>query len=468
MADKPWDGRFSIPTDKSVEAFTSSIAIDSRLFREDIEGSIAHAKMLVKAGILTDEEALSIERGLREIEKEIAEGRFPFEDRLEDIHMHIESALTEKIGDVARKLHTARSRNDQVALDVRLWLRREILEILDGLKNLREIFVKLAEKYIEVPMPGYTHTQRAQPVLFSHHMMAYYEMFTRDFERLQDCLKRVNVMPLGAAALAGTPHPIDREMTRELLNFPAMTENSMDSVADRDFIAEFLSAAAIAMVHFSRISEELILWSTTEFGFVQLSDAFTTGSSIMPQKKNPDIPELVRGKTGRVFGDLINILTMMKSLPMAYNRDMQEDKFPLFDGVDTLKSVIDIYSRMLSTMEVRADRMRESCETGFLNATDMADYLVEKGMPFRNAHGVVGRAVAYALEKGKELQDLTLAELKTFSDLVGEDLFEVLSVESMINRRRSYGGTARTRVEEAIKKTVGSWKLEVESEKTKM
>lgn len=452
MAEKPWDGRFSIPTDQSVEAFTSSIAIDSRLFREDIQGSVAHAKMLVRAGILTEDEALAIERGLKEIEAEIATGRFPFEDRLEDIHMHIESALTEKIGDVARKLHTARSRNDQVALDIRLWLRRQIVEILGGLKHLREIFVRLAEKYIPIPMPGYTHTQRAQPVLFSHHMMAYYEMFTRDYDRIRDCLKRVNVMPLGAAALAGTPHPIDREMTRNLLDFPAITANSMDSVADRDFIAEFLSCAAICMVHFSRISEELILWSSSEFGFVLLSDAFTTGSSIMPQKKNPDIPELVRGKTGRVFGDLINILSMMKSLPMAYNRDMQEDKFPLFDGVDTLKAVIDIYIRMLPTMELREERMRESCEKGFLNATDMADYLVAKGMPFRKAHSVVGRAVAHALERGKELQDLSLGELKAFSDLVDQDLYEALSVESMINRRTSAGGTARKNVEEAVRK----------------
>lgn len=452
MADKPWDGRFSIPTDKSVEAFTSSIAIDSRLFREDIAGSVAHAKMLVRAGILTAEEAIAIEKGLREIETEIATGRFPFKDSLEDIHMHIESALTDKIGDVARKLHTARSRNDQVALDIRLWLRREILEILDGLKRLREIFVQLAQKNIHVPMPGYTHTQRAQPVLFSHHMMAYYEMFTRDHERLRDCLKRVNVMPLGAAALAGTPHAIDREMTRALLDFPAITENSMDSVADRDFIAEFLSCAAICMVHFSRISEELILWSTTEFAFIQLSDAFTTGSSIMPQKKNPDIPELVRGKTGRVFGDLVNILSMMKSLPMAYNRDMQEDKFPLFDGVDTLKAVIDIFIRMLPAMELREERMRDACEKGFLNATDMADYLVAMGMPFRKAHGVVGKAVAYALEKGKELQDLSMAELRSFSELVGDDLYGVLSVESMINRRKSTGGTARRCVEEATRK----------------
>lgn len=454
MRDKPWDGRFSIPTDKKVEVFTSSIAIDSRLFREDIAGSVAHAKMLVKAGILTGEEALAIEKGLLEIEDEIAAGRFPFEDRLEDIHMHIESALTQKIGDVARKLHTARSRNDQIALDIRLWLRKEIAEILSLLKQLREIFVRLAETYIHVPMPGYTHTQRAQPVLFSHHMMAYYEMFTRDHERFSDCLKRVDVMPLGAAALAGTPHPIDRDMTRELLAFPAITANSMDSVADRDFIAEFLSCASICMVHFSRISEELILWSSSEFGFIQLSDAFTTGSSIMPQKKNPDIPELVRGKTGRVFGDLINILSMMKSLPMAYNRDMQEDKFPLFDGVDTLKSVIDIYIRMLPFMSLQEERMRESCEKGFLNATDMADYLVAKGMPFRNAHSVVGKAVAYALERGKELQDLSLEELKNFSEMLDEDLYESLSVENMINRRQSAGGTARSRVKQAIDKAL--------------
>ncbi|TYT73680.1 argininosuccinate lyase [Desulfobotulus mexicanus] len=450
MAEKLWDGRFDIPTDKSVERFTSSIATDSRMFREDIEGSIAHSRMLVSAGILSSDEADAIEKGLREIEKDIAEGRFVHDDSLEDIHMHIESALTGKIGDTARKLHTARSRNDQVALDVRLWLRRETEEIITGLHTLRRAFVDLAEAHMGVPMPGYTHLQRAQPVLFSHHMMAYYEMFTRDAERLKDALKRINVLPLGAAALAGTPHPIDREMTRSLLNFPAVSANSMDTVADRDFVAEFLACASICMMHFSRISEELILWSSSEFAFIQLSDAFTTGSSIMPQKKNPDIPELVRGKTGRVYGHLMNILTLMKSLPMAYNRDMQEDKFPLFDGVDTLKSVVDIYIRMLPNMKVLADRMRSSCEKGFLNATDMADYLVEKGLPFRKCHSVVGKAVAYALSLGKELQDLSLEELKGFSELVEEDLFEALSVESMINRRKSAGGTATENVQKAV------------------
>jgi argininosuccinate lyase len=300
-------------------------------------------------------------------------------------------------------------------------------------------------------MPGYTHTQRAQPVLFSHHMMAYYEMFTRDARRFEDALTRINVMPLGAAALAGTPHPIDRELVRRLLDFPEMAANSMDAVADRDFIAEFLSAASISMVHFSRISEELILWSTSEFAFIQLSDAFTTGSSIMPQKKNPDIPELVRGKTGRVLGHLVNILTLMKSLPMTYNRDMQEDKFPLFDGVDTLKDVLDIYIRMLPTMKVQEERLKKACETGFLNATDMADYLVERGLPFRKAHSVVGKAVAYALSRGKELQDLSLKELQEFSGLVEGDIFEALSVESMINRRRSAGGTATENVKAAIR-----------------
>jgi argininosuccinate lyase len=451
MAEKPWDGRFAIPTDKSVERFTSSIAIDSRMFREDIQGSIAHSRMLASVGILTDAEADAIEKGLREIETEIEAGRFAYDDSLEDIHMHIETALTEKIGDAARKLHTARSRNDQVALDIRLWLRRETLEILDGLRRLRSVLVDLAEAHLHVPMPGYTHTQRAQPVLFSHHMMAYYEMFTRDARRFEDALTRINVMPLGAAALAGTPHPIDRELVRRLLDFPEMAANSMDAVADRDFIAEFLSAASISMVHFSRISEELILWSTSEFAFIQLSDAFTTGSSIMPQKKNPDIPELVRGKTGRVLGHLVNILTLMKSLPMTYNRDMQEDKFPLFDGVDTLKDVLDIYIRMLPTMKVQEERLKKACETGFLNATDMADYLVERGLPFRKAHSVVGKAVAYALSRGKELQDLSLKELQEFSGLVEGDIFEALSVESMINRRRSAGGTATENVKAAIR-----------------
>lgn len=450
MAEKPWDGRFAVPTDKSVEIFTSSIALDSRLYQEDIAGSIAHSRMLAEVGILSHEEADQIAAGLKEIEGEIAAGNFVHDDSLEDIHMHIETRLTEKIGDVARKLHTARSRNDQVAVDTRLWMRKEAAEIIAGLTHLRNAFVDLAETHMGVVLPGYTHLQRAQPVLFSHHMMAYYEMFTRDQERFADALKRIDVMPLGCAALAGTPHPIDRNITRDLLGFPVMSANSMDAVGDRDFIAEFLSAASICMIHFSRISEELILWSSSEFGFVTLSDAFTTGSSIMPQKKNPDIPELVRGKTGRVIGDLVNILTLMKSLPMAYNRDMQEDKFPLFDGTDTLKAVIDIYVRMLPTTTIHGETMARACRTGFINATDMADYLVEKGMPFREAHSVVGKTVAFALANGKEIDALTVAEMQQFSQMVEEDLYPFLTVESMIDRRISIAGTATVNVKQAI------------------
>ena len=450
MAEKPWDGRFAVPTDKSVEVFTSSIALDSRLYIEDIEGSIAHSRMLAKVGILTGAEADEIRVGLKEIEGEIEEGTFAHHDSLEDIHMHIETRLTQKIGDVARKLHTARSRNDQVAVDTRLWMRKRTLEILDGFTRLRKVLVELAETHMGTVLPGYTHLQRAQPVLFSHHMMAYHEMFKRDQERFEDALKRIDVNPLGCAALAGTPHAIDRAATTEMLGFPAMAKNSMDAVGDRDHIAEFLSAASIAMVHFSRISEELILWSSAEFKFVTLSDAFTTGSSIMPQKKNPDIPELVRGKTGRVMGDLVNILTQMKSLPMAYNRDLQEDKLPLFDGVDTLQAVIDIYIRMLPNMTVHAETMKKGCETGFINATDMADYLVEKGMPFRQAHSVVGKTVAFGLENGKEIHELSLEEIRRFSDLIEEDLFGFLTIETMINRRTSASGTATENVKAAV------------------
>ncbi len=451
MAEKPWDGRFSEGTDKAVEVFTSSVAFDKRLYNHDIDGSIAHSKMLSKTGVITEAEAEHIADGLEKVRDDIEAERFTYTDSLEDIHMHIESALTAKIGDVAKKLHTARSRNDQVALDIRMYLRDVSGSIIDGLKTLRAIITELAETHIHIHMAGYTHLQRAQPVLLSHHLMAYYEMFKRDQERFEDGLKRINVMPLGSAALAGTTYPIDREMTAELLGFPSVTANSMDSVSDRDFAIEFMSAASICMMHFSRFSEELILWSSSEFGFIVISDAFTTGSSIMPQKKNPDIPELVRGKTGRVYGNLIALLTLMKSLPLAYNRDMQEDKPPLFDTVDTLTACIDVFSRMLPNITFMEAAMGTATETGFINATDLADYLVVKGMPFREAHSVVGKSVAYALGKQVELHDLSLKELQQFSELIDEDVFEFLSTEGIINRRTSAGGTASENVKDAIK-----------------
>ena len=450
MPEKAWGGRFSEKTDKIVEAFTSSIDTDKRLYSYDIEGSIAHCKMLAEQSIITHEDALLLIQGLGTIKKEIERGEFRFDDSLEDIHMHIESRLVKEAGKVAGKLHTARSRNDQVALDVRMYLRDETLNIIKSLVEFRKVIIDLAKININVVLPGYTHLQRAQPVLLAHHLMAYYEMFSRDAERFGDCLKRINVMPLGSAALAGTTYPIDRDYTARLLDFPKVSKNSIDSVSDRDFIIEFLSSASLCMVHLSRMSEELILWSSSEFGFVGLPDAFSTGSSIMPQKKNPDVCELVRGKTGRVFGDLTALLTIMKSLPLAYNRDMQEDKESLFDAVDTLKGCIGIYIKMLPKLKINKEAMRRAASTGFLNATDLADYLVTKGMHFRKAHSCVGEAVSYALNKNKELHELTLEELKSFSLLIEEDIFGILTVEQMIDRRKSFGGTAAKNVMAAI------------------
>ena len=450
MADKPWDGRFAERTDKSVEAFTASIHYDCRLYPYDIAGSIAHSKMLAKAGLISDEEAAQLVEGLGTIKRELDRGEFIFDDSLEDIHMHIEARLLQVAGKVAQKLHTARSRNDQVALDVRMYLRDEARRIINLLKELRTVLVDLAEGQPDVIMPGYTHTQRAQPVLFAHHLMAYYEMFSRDQARVADCLKRIDVMPLGAAALAGTTYPIDRAYVAKLLDFPAVGGNSMDAVSDRDFAMEFLAAAGIAMIHLSRLSEELVLWSTSEFGFITLPDAFATGSSIMPQKKNPDVPEIVRGKTGRVVGSLMALMTLMKGLPMAYNRDMQEDKEPLFDAVDTLKACLHINVQMLPRITVNREAMRRAASVGFLNATDMADYLVGRGMPFRKAHACVGNAVAHALNHGKELHELSLDELKSFSPLIQADLFDHLALEHMIDRRQSAGGTAMANVAAAV------------------
>ena len=461
ISKKPWDGRFAEKTDRGVEAFTASIDIDRRLYAHDIEGSIAHCRTLEKAGIISGDESSRMIEGLGQVKREIERGKFTYDDSLEDIHMHVESRLIQDLGKTAQKLHTARSRNDQIALDLRMYLRLEARGVIGALAKLREVIVDVAERHLDVIMPGYTHLQRAQPVLFAHHMMAYYEMFTRDTQRFADGLKRIDVMPLGTAALAGTTYPIDREYTAGLLGFTQIAANSIDAVSDRDFIIEFLASASLCMIHFSRLSEELILWSSAEFGFVELPDAFATGSSIMPQKKNPDVSELVRGKTGRVVGDLVALLILMKSLPLAYNRDMQEDKGPLFDAVDTLKACIDIYQRLIPRLTVNTQRMLGAATHGFLNATDLADYLVNHGMPFRQAHDCVGRAVAFALDRHRELNELTLEELVSFSPLIQEDIFDALAPQEMIDRRTSYGGTSTDNVRAAI----GEAKLRLDREK---
>ena len=457
MSEKTWNGRFAQRTDRMVEAFTASIDFDRRLYPYDIQGSIAHCRMLAKCGIITEKEAATLTQGLEAIRQELDRGEFVFDDALEDIHMHIETRLAEKVGKVALKLHTARSRNDQVALDIRMFLRDAVGQHMGGLEDLRKALVQLAEKHLDVILPGYTHLQRAQPVLLAHHLMAYCEMFARDVQRFADSLKRINVMPLGTAALAGTTYPIDRSYTAELLDFPEVAANSIDAVSDRDFIVEYLASAGLCMVHLSRLAEELILWSSAEFRFIELPDAFATGSSIMPQKKNPDVPELVRGKSGRVFGNLMAMLTLLKSLPLSYNRDMQEDKVLLFDTVDILQACTSIFTRMLPKLTVNRDVMRKAAESGFVNATDLADYLVGCGMPFRDAHHCVGQAVAYALKNGKELHELTLEELSSFSTLIREDVFEVLTPEAMVARRKSAGGTATENVKAAIVQAKKSW-----------
>ena len=450
MFEKPWQGRFSEKTARIVEAFTSSIQVDRRLYAYDIQGSVAHCRALARASIITDAEAAAIIEGLEKIRQEIEDGNFQYDDSLEDIHMHIESRLVEISGPAGRKLHTARSRNDQIALDVRMYLRAETADIIRRLHRLQAVIVALARQHLDTILPGYTHTQRAQPILLSHHLMAYYEMFARDIARFRDGLERINVMPLGCAALAGTAYPIDRKYTAELLGFDALSANSIDAVSDRDFILEFLSAAGICMIHLSRLSEEFILWSTSEFNFIELPDSFATGSSIMPQKKNPDVPELVRGKTGAVIGNLTALLIIMKSLPLAYNRDMQEDKAPLFETVDTLAACIEIYTEMLPQIKFNKVNMQMAASTGFLDATDLADYLVNRGVAFREAHRLVGEAVGFAISKKKELHELTLEELQTFSDLIQADIFSYLEIRQMIERRTSYGGTAGKNVRRAI------------------
>lgn len=450
MSDKLWAGRFSLPTDKFVEEFNASIDFDKRLAEFDIKGSIAHVLMLAKQKIILQEEAETIKNGLLEILSEIKEGRFSYKIEDEDIHMAIEKRLTEKVGSVAGKLHTARSRNDQVALDFRLFLRSEIENIRDYIKSLMTVLLNRAKAEIDAIMPGYTHLQTAQPILFSHYLMAYFQMFKRDHQRFFDLLKRLNFSPLGAGALAGTTFDIDREFVANKLNFTAPTENSLDSVSDRDFALEFLSAASICQMHLSRFSEELILFSTSEFQFIELSDDFCTGSSIMPQKKNPDIPELIRGKTGRVYGNMLSLFTTMKGLPLAYNKDMQEDKEPVFDTVDTLKGSLKIFAPMIEKMKVNRDKMYSAAKLGFSTATDFADYLVRKGVPFRQAHHIVGKTVAYCIDKNVNLFDLKLEEFKQFCDKVDSDIYEFITVEASVNSRKATGGTSKSAVEKQI------------------
>lgn len=446
MSKKAWGGRFTKSTNHLVEEYTASIGFDYKLADEDIQGSIAHATMLATQGIITVEEMDLIIRGLKEIKKEIEEGQFEFSIALEDIHMNIEKRLIEKIGPVGGKLHTARSRNDQVALDMHLYLKKWVKQLGIRLAELIEGFIQKAEENIDVILPGYTHLQRAQPILFSHHLMAYVSMFLRDLERLQDSWKRIDLMPLGAGALAGTTFPIDRKQVADLLDFQGIYANSMDAVSDRDYIVEFLSHASLMMMHLSRLSEELILWSSQEFQFVELDDAFCTGSSIMPQKKNPDVAELVRGKTGRVYGHLISLLTTLKGLPLTYNKDMQEDKEGMFDTVQTLDGALALMKPMVETMKVNQEKMAKSVKEDFSNATDYADYLVTKGIPFRQAHEIVGKTVLYCIEQKKYLLDLTIEEYHAFSDQVEKDIYEKLQPEQVVNARSSYGGTAKESV----------------------
>ncbi|WP_289281682.1 MULTISPECIES: argininosuccinate lyase [unclassified Methylophaga] len=444
--------RLTQPTDKFVEEFTASVQFDQRMFRQDIRGSIAHATMLAEVKVLTVDERDQIIAGLQQIEQEIENGDFEWSIAQEDVHMNIEARLIALIGEVGKKLHTGRSRNDQVATDVRLYLRDMIEPIGQQLNRLQEALLNVAEREAETIMPGFTHLQTAQPVTFGHHMMAWYEMLVRDAERLQDCAKRANSLPLGAAALAGTTFPIDREMTASLLGFDRICLNSLDAVSDRDFAIEFNSFASILMMHLSRFSEELIIWSSAQFDFVDLGDAFCTGSSIMPQKKNPDVPELIRGKTSRVYGNMFNLLTLMKNQPLAYNKDNQEDKEPLFDTIDTLLGSLRVYADMMSVITVKADNMRQAALRGYATATDLADYLVRKGTPFRDAHEVVGLSVAYGIKHKKDLSELTLAELQQFSANIDEDVFDVLTLEGSVAARDHLGGTAPEQVKAAIKK----------------
>lgn len=447
--NQQWGGRFNEPTDAFVARFTASVEFDQRMYRQDIQGSVAHAKMLTKVGVLTEAECDDILRGLAEIESDIENGNFEWSIELEDVHMNIEAALTKKIGVTGKKLHTGRSRNDQVATDIRLYVRDEIDLVLAEISRLQQGLIGLARQEADTVMPGFTHLQTAQPVTFGHHLMAWFEMLSRDFERFADCRKRVNILPLGAAALAGTTYPIDRQMTTELLGFTAPTENSLDSVSDRDFAIEFCAASSVLMMHMSRFSEELVLWASAQFDFINLPDRFCTGSSIMPQKKNPDVPELVRGKSGRVYGHLMSLLTLMKSQPLAYNKDNQEDKEPLFDAIDTVKGCLRAFADMVPAVEAKKENMREAALRGFSTATDLADYVVRKGIPFRDAHEIVGKAVAYGIEQSKDLGEMSLEELRQFSDQITDDVFDVLTLDGSVSARDHIGGTAPNQVRAA-------------------
>lgn len=448
---KPWGGRFNEATDAFVERFTASVTFDQRLYRQDIRGSIAHAQMLAVQGVLSQKEFQQIRQALQAIEQEIEEGIFPWSIALEDVHMNIETALTQRIGVVGKKLHTGRSRNDQVATDIRLYLRDEIELICKELSRLQQGLLAVAEKEIDTLMPGFTHLQTAQPISFGHHLMAWYEMLVRDDSRLVDCRKRLNQSPLGAAALAGTTYPIDRHLSAKLLGFDAPCANSLDAVSDRDFAIEFAAASALIMTHLSRMAEELVLWTSAQFNFIQLPDRFCTGSSIMPQKKNPDVPELVRGKTGRVNGHLVALLTLMKSQPLAYNKDNQEDKEPIFDTVDTVKDCLRAFADMIPAIKANRDVMRAAAIKGFSTATDLADYLVRKGIPFRDAHEIVGKAVALGVKENRDLSELSLQELQSFSKLIEKDVYKVLTLEGSVSARNHIGGTAPAQVKKAIK-----------------
>lgn len=449
---KLWGGRFSKATDGLVDDFNSSIRFDARMYAQDIAGSQAHAEMLGRQGIIPKADADLIVKTLGEIKEDIEKGHVEFLIDAEDIHMNIETILISRIGDVGKKLHTGRSRNDQVALDIRMYLREEIDEISAMLKDLRLVILSLAKANLDTIMPGYTHLQKAQPITLAHHVMAYYEMFLRDGQRLADCRKRLNIMPLGSGALAGTTYPLDREFVAEKLGFDGITQNSLDGVSDRDFVCELAFDLSAVMMHLSRFSEELVLWSSHEFSFIELDDAYSTGSSIMPQKKNPDVAELARGKTGRVYGSLMGLLTMMKGLPLAYNKDTQEDKEQIFDAVDTVKMCLPVFGKMLATMRVRRDKMLQGAKGGFTNATDVADYLVRKGLPFRDAHGVVGRMVAYCIEKDTVIEALSMEEMESFSELIGEDIYNAISLETCVNQRKLTGGPAMETMRTIIEK----------------
>lgn len=471
MSDMMWGGRFTKAEEKNALDFNASISYDCRMYREDIAGSIAHAKMLAAHGIISKEDQEKITKGLLSIKKEIDEGTFPFSVELEDIHMNIEKRLTEEIGDAGARLHTARSRNDQCALDLHMYMKRNIARLSEKLIAVLEALLAASKKYQDVILPGYTHMQRAQPVLFAHHMLAYFAMLERDFKRLEDCYDMCDMSPIGACALAGTTYPTHPEEEANDLHFASVYGNSLDAVSDRDYLLQFLSFASICAMHLSRLSEEFIYWSTSEFQFIELDDGYSTGSSIMPQKKNPDMCELIRGKTGRVYGHLIGLLTVMKGLPLAYDKDMQEDKEGVFDALDTLYFALDIYAGMISTMTVNGDHTRQVLESDFSNATDMADYLAKKGLPFRQAHAVVGNAVHYCIEHHKVLLDLSMEEFRSMSPLFEEDIKEALSIENCVRNRESYGGTGPKSVERQqthagdmiakMKEMSASWKEEM-------